>query len=581
MPWIVDAVSMAETQGKSTPYQVVARRFRPKAFEEVVGQDAILQSLKRALSSKRVPHAFVFSGSRGVGKTTTARILARCLNCKQGPTPEPCGKCPQCVAILDGSNADVIEIDAATHNGVDDIRAMRERVGFASLGSRYKVYILDEAHMLSKGAWNAFLKTLEEPPPGVVFVLATTELEKIPETIRSRCQVLMFRRVGDSDIVHRLGMIAQREGVTLPEDVLSEIALQSRGGMRDAETTLERVLPVAREAGAAFDLAAYRALVNRVGTDRAIEVALALAAGDAAPGLQFAAELRRSGIDEREALGELVDVLRQALLLHIGGKDTELVVASGSIREQLQRLTAAASTHQVEAMIQAGVLGRQRMRELDDRAVLFDLTMVRMSQAGQLPALADLLAELRAGAPAAVPAARSGAPGTAPGPTAHVQRPTAVVATGAAGDLRSRVLARLQDKPPLQLTVEKCRIDGPDASGRIVVRLQTDMPLHRGRLESPVVQQQLGALLVELSGAAGPVEYQFQTAQHGASRPEGGATPAPVPNRPASAAVQRTMQRFGGRVVAVNPDDAIRPSQPAAERTGESAPESTPDPDNG
>ena len=567
---------MAETQGKSTPYQVVARRFRPRAFEEVVGQDAILQSLKRALSSKRVPHAFVFAGSRGVGKTTTARILARCLNCKEGPTAEPCGKCPQCQSILDGSNADVIEIDAATHNGVDDIRAMRERVGFASLGSRYKVYILDEAHMLSKGAWNAFLKTLEEPPPGVVFVLATTELEKIPETIRSRCQVLLFRRVGDGDIVQRLAMIAEREGVKLPEAVLSEIALQSRGGMRDAETALERVLPVAREAGAAFDLAAYRALMNRVGTDRAIEVALALAAGDAGPGLHFAAELRRTGIDEREALGELVDVLRQALLLHIGGKDTELVPATGSIREQLVRLMAASSAHQLEAMIQAGVLGRQRMRELDDRAVLFDLAMVRMAQAGQLPALADLLAEVRSGAvaagPATAPAVRAAAGPAGP-------RPAAPVATGAAGDLRGRLLARLQDKPPLHLTIEKCRIDGPDASGRIVVRLQTEMPLHKGRLESPVVQQQLNALLLELSGTSGPVEYQLQSAPAAAA--QGGGVAPPAAQKPQGAAVLRTMQRFGGRVVAVNPDDAIRASQPAQEAPADPVPDPAPDPDNG
>lgn len=572
---------MAETQGKSTPYQVVARRFRPKAFEEVVGQEAILQSLKRALASKRVPHAFVFSGSRGVGKTTTARILARCLNCKEGPTAEPCGKCPQCLSILDGSNADVIEIDAATHNGVDDIRAMRERVGFASLGSRYKVYILDEAHMLSKGAWNAFLKTLEEPPPGVVFVLATTELEKIPETIRSRCQVLMFRRVGDGDIVQRLGMIAEREGVKLPDAVLSEIALQSRGGMRDAETTLERVLPVAREAGTAFDLSAYRALMNRVGTDRAIEVALALAGGDAGPGLHFAAELRRSGIDEREALGELVDVLRHALLLHIGGKDTELVAATGSIREQLLRLMAAAAPHQLEAMIQAGVLGRQRMRELDDRAVLFDLAMVRMAQAGQLPALADLLAEVRSGTvvtgAAHAPAARPGAGGAGPGSP----RPAAQVVSGSAGDLRTRLLARLQDKPPLQLTIEKCRIDGPDAAGRITVRLQTEMPLHRGRLESPVVQQQLNTMLLELSGAAGPVEYQLHPAS-GAATAQGGASAAPAAQKPQGAAVLRTMQRFGGRVVAVNPDDAIRSPHPAQEApVADQVPDPSTDPDNG
>src|SRR5688572_17438025 len=161
------------------PYQVVARRFRPRTFADLVGQDAILDSLRSALSSKQVPHAFLFSGSRGTGKTTLARILARCLNCERGPTPDPCGKCELCLSILDGSNTDVVEIDAASHNGIDDVRALRDSVGYVAMQSRFRVYILDEAHMMSKAAFNAFLKTLEEPPPNVVFILATTEMGKV------------------------------------------------------------------------------------------------------------------------------------------------------------------------------------------------------------------------------------------------------------------------------------------------------------------------------------------------------------------------------------------------------------------
>src|SRR5262245_60563908 len=166
---------MAASRGKQepdAPYQVVARRFRPVSFDEVVGQDEVLLSLRRALQQKTVPHAFLFSGSRGVGKTTSARILARCLNCEKGPTPEPCGKCDACTSILDGSNPDVIEIDAASNNSVEDVRELREHAGYATMRSRYRVFILDEAHMMSKSAFNAFLKTLEEPPPHVVFVLA-------------------------------------------------------------------------------------------------------------------------------------------------------------------------------------------------------------------------------------------------------------------------------------------------------------------------------------------------------------------------------------------------------------------------
>ena len=212
------------------PYQVVARRFRPKAFAEVVGQEAIQASLRSAIEEGRIPHAFLFAGSRGVGKTTTARILARCLNCEQGPTAQPCGKCSACRTALDGSNPDVLEIDAASNRRIDDMRPLIERVATASMRSRYKVYILDEVHMLTKEAFNALLKTLEEPPARVVFVLATTELHKVPETIRSRCQVLHFRRIGEEDIVRRLRMIAESDGIPLADDVLAEIALSSRGG---------------------------------------------------------------------------------------------------------------------------------------------------------------------------------------------------------------------------------------------------------------------------------------------------------------------------------------------------------------
>jgi DNA polymerase-3 subunit gamma/tau len=194
-------------------YQVVARRFRPQTFSELVGQDEVLRSLRSALEQGRVPHSFVFSGSRGVGKTTSARILARCLNCDKGPTPEPCGTCESCVSILAGSNPDVIEVDAASNNGVDDVRRLRESVSFATMQSRYRVVILDEAHMMSKAAFNAFLKTLEEPPPKVVFILATTELHRLPDTIRSRCQVLLFKRVGEEDLQKRLRMIAEQDRI--------------------------------------------------------------------------------------------------------------------------------------------------------------------------------------------------------------------------------------------------------------------------------------------------------------------------------------------------------------------------------
>jgi DNA polymerase-3 subunit gamma/tau len=554
---------MADRKASKAPYQVVARRFRPKGFDEVVGQEAVLQSLRLSLQQQRIPHAFLFAGSRGVGKTTMARILARCLNCERGPTPEPCGTCALCQATLEGTNTDVVEIDAASHNGVEDIRSMRERVGFAAMHSRYKVYILDEAHMLSRPAWNAFLKTLEEPPPNVVFVLATTELHKVPETIRSRCQVLLFRRIGDDDIVARLRSIAQREEIAIDDDVLREIAAGSRGGMRDAETALERVLPAAREQGQAFDLAAYRELFARVGQDTAVEVVTALLRGDAAPALHFARELQQSGVDEREALGELVEILRWLLLLLVDGLDSGLVAATGAVRGRLQELARSANRSQLEAMIQAGLLGRERLRRLEDRGVVFELTLVRMAQAGALPALADLLAEVRGGAsmPAGPTSARAAAGAGAPRagvaapavPAAAASGPPAAATPGAgAGDLRARVLALVADKPPLLMTLEQCRFEGPDAKGRVVVVLETDKKLYRDRLAAPGLQQQVQGLVRQALGQSAPVEFRIVDPQVASAPAAKAATAEPGPT------TKRVLEKFGGRVVAVDPDDAQR-----------------------
>ena len=364
--------------GAPGPYRVVARRFRPQSFDELVGQEEVLQSLRRALEQGRVPHAFVFSGSRGVGKTTSARILARCLNCEKGPTASPCGVCDSCRSILAGNNPDVIEVDAASNNGVEDVRRLRESVSFATMQSRYRVVILDEAHMMSKAEFNALLKTLEEPPPKVVFVLATTERHKLPDTIQSRCQVLSFRRVGEDDLQKRLRMIAEKEGVKVHDDVLAEIAASVRGGVRDAETALERVLPLLHEQGEGFDLEAYRTLTARVGTDAVVEVVEALMQGDAKAGLHFANRMQEFGTDERDVLGELVEVLRHVLLLKVDGKDSVLVGLEGALRERLQKLADDADTARLDAMIGAGLLGRDRLRRLEDRGAVFELALVRM-----------------------------------------------------------------------------------------------------------------------------------------------------------------------------------------------------------
>ncbi len=549
-------LKLVMAESKSTSYQVVARRFRPKAFAEVVGQEAALRSLRSALSSERIPHAFLFSGSRGVGKTTMARIMARSLNCEKGVSADPCGTCGACVSILGGSNPDVVEIDAASHNLVDDIRELRDRVGFASMGSRYKVYILDEVHMLTRSAFNAFLKTLEEPPKNVVFILATTELHKVPDTIRSRCQVLMFRRVGETDIVTRLSTIVEAEGLSIPEAVLEEIAASSRGGMRDSETALERILPMAHEMGENFDLDAYRSLVHRVGLDRTAEVCAELLAGKAAPALHFADSVVQSGVDEREALGEILEVLRAILLIKVDGPESTLVPHSGALRATLVSLAEKAETQKLDAMIQAGLLGRERIRRLDDRRLVLEMSLLRMAEAGQLPSLGDLARAVESGAVGAGPSAALGPPGqtgsSAPaGPAAGA---------GRTGDrLKAAFSAALKAaKPMLVSTLDLCRLQGPDGTGTVVLTLSDRRKFHQDRVTSPQVQDLMRQVLRGIAGD--DINIRFQVGD--SSAVEGQDVPteelkSTSPLRPPSAVVRKVAERFDGKIMDLDDESPV------------------------
>ena len=215
-------------------YVALYRKWRPQGFDALVGQEAVRTALTNALETGRIAHAYLFAGPRGTGKTSTAKILAKAVNCEHGPTPNPCNECQNCVRINDGTSMDVFEIDAASNRGIDEIRDLREKVAFAPVSGRYKVYIIDEVHMLTTEAFNALLKTLEEPPPHVIFILATTEPHKIPATIHSRCQRFDFRRVTDADIVKRLREVADGSGIAADDDALQLIAVQADGGMRDA-----------------------------------------------------------------------------------------------------------------------------------------------------------------------------------------------------------------------------------------------------------------------------------------------------------------------------------------------------------
>jgi DNA polymerase III subunit gamma/tau len=295
-------------------YKVLARRTRPETFDDVVAQDHIIKTIQNAIRSERIAHSYLFSGPRGTGKTTTARLLAKALNCENGPTPEPCGTCDFCVAIAECKSLDVIEIDGASNNGVEDVRNLREEVGYAVTKGKRKVYIIDEVHMLSDGAFNALLKTLEEPPPHVVFIFATTEPTKVPETILSRCQRYNFRRIPTSDILAQLVGIAEKEGLKADEEALLLVARKADGAMRDGLSLLEQMLAFS-ETEITADI--VRDLLGIIPRDLYFDLFDAILARDGKAALGVVASVMEEGGDVGEFTQGLLEHLRHLLIASV------------------------------------------------------------------------------------------------------------------------------------------------------------------------------------------------------------------------------------------------------------------------
>ncbi|HEY7515593.1 MAG TPA: DNA polymerase III subunit gamma/tau, partial [Vicinamibacteria bacterium] len=307
-------------------YQVLARKWRPQTFDEVVGQATVTRTLKNALASGRIGHAFLLSGARGVGKTTTARILAKALNCSkaEGPTPDPCGACSSCTEIAAGTSLDVQEIDGATHNGVEQVRELRESARYNPARDRFKVWIIDEVHMLSTGAFNALLKTLEEPPPRVKFIFATTEYHKIPDTILSRCQQYDFRMIPARELIAHLRRVSEADGVKVSEEALARIARAAEGSVRDALSLFDQVLSFSGAEVRDEDVTVLLGLIDRELLFAASE---AVARSDSAGILDLVERLTEYGADYRNFARELLLHYREILLVKIAPDDSPLRTA--------------------------------------------------------------------------------------------------------------------------------------------------------------------------------------------------------------------------------------------------------------
>ena len=318
-------------------YQVLARKWRPQTFEAVVGQPAVTRTLRNALASGRLAQAFVFAGPRGVGKTTSARILARALNCVNGPTPDPCGTCDACVEIAEGRDIDVLEIDAATHTQVDNVReVIISGLAIAPVRNRYKIFIIDEVHQLSNSSFNALLKSIEEPPPHVVFMMATTELDKIPETVLSRSQVFEFRTINTKSIVEQLRRIADAEGLAVADESLQLIARDAEGSMRDAQSKLDQVIAFTGRTIAAEDVATVLGLVGR---DLLLEAVQAVADEDAPAAFALSGRAVELGYDLRAVCRELTRVVRDLLVLSVDpARISDPEIAAEGDRDRLKAL---------------------------------------------------------------------------------------------------------------------------------------------------------------------------------------------------------------------------------------------------
>ena len=369
-------------------YQVTARRWRPQTFDDIVEQQHVTRTLKNAIQLGRVAHAYLFSGTRGVGKTTMARLLAKALNCEQGPTVQPCNACQSCQEITQGSYLDIIEIDGASNRGIDEIRDLREQLRYLPSGGRYKIYIIDEVHMLTKEAFNALLKTLEEPPPHVVFVFATTELEKIPLTIVSRCQRFEFKRVSLAGISEQLAAITQSEGVTISPTSLASIAHAAEGSLRDAQSLLDQVVAFC---GTEVQDDDVRQLLGHVGSEPLVACLDALFRQDAETALHTVNQLQMEGYEAGSIVKALLEGLRHLIVLKTVPQPEGLIPLSEADLTTLRRVADAVSTEEIYGQFHVLSAAEGSLRYAGNPMLILEMALVRMACIGQVQSLQSVL----------------------------------------------------------------------------------------------------------------------------------------------------------------------------------------------
>jgi DNA polymerase-3 subunit gamma/tau len=383
-----------ENDASGNDYVVVARRYRPQNFTELVGQNQVSQALGNAIATGRVGHAYLFTGARGVGKTSTARIFAKCLDCVNGPTDKPCGKCDICQGIAAGEDVDVLEIDGASNRGIDEIRQLRQNVNVRPSRARFKIYIIDEVHMLTTPAFNALLKTLEEPPEHVKFIFCITEADKIPITVLSRCQRFDFAPIETKSILARLEEIAKSEGVVADPDALQILARRAAGSMRDSQSLLEQLLSFGGKKIAVEDV---HAMLGTAKSSRLAAITQSIIRRDAATALGEVDAAVREGVDLGQFAEQLVGYFRDVMAAHVGCSEDLLLHAAPNERPQLVEFGTQLGIQTLLAIVQILDQSVTRMRHSTHTRTLLEIALVRICKLDDLDELSALLGRLRDG----------------------------------------------------------------------------------------------------------------------------------------------------------------------------------------
>jgi DNA polymerase-3 subunit gamma/tau len=498
-------------------YVVVARRYRPQVFEDLVGQEHVARALSNAIGTERVGHAYLFTGARGVGKTSAARILSKALNCLQGPIPVPCNQCDICQSIATGDDVDVLEIDGASNRGIDEIRQLRQNVHVRPSRARFKIYIIDEVHMLTREAFNALLKTLEEPPEHVKFIFCTTEPTKIPVTILSRCQRFDFAGISASSIGKRLSQIAEAEGIAAEPEALDILARRAAGSMRDAQSLLEQLLAFAPEQ---IQAAHVHAMLGTAGEERLNLLVDHIVRRDAAAALQELDDAAADGVDLSQLLEQLFGHLRDAMAAAVGCHADAFLYASPSSQEQVVEAGQRLGLETILASMQILDQTLARLRYSTQGRILAELAIVRLCALKDLEHLPALISQLQgaAGPTRSNPQAASSPPagrenrlpsveGASLAEPSESGKPAQIALSSEnAPEIWSRVLARIQG-----MAAEHARhFDrvATAAPNSLVVQFKPGYTLAKSFCERPDQLAKFETALEELTGQ--PVRVQFR-----------------------------------------------------------------------